>query len=105
MVFSKSYCPHCKATKELLTGILKDDKFSKVRMDVVELDKFPDSETGNQIKAYLTHKTGQSTVPNIFIDGQHLGGNSDLQAKHQEGALEEWLLGSLDDNYDDAEEL
>jgi glutaredoxin 3 len=25
--------------------------------------------------------TGQGTVPNIFINKQHIGGNSDLQAK------------------------
>ena len=25
--------------------------------------------------------TGQGTVPNIFIGKQHIGGNSDLQAK------------------------
>lgn len=27
--------------------------------------------------------TGQRTVPNIFIKQQHIGGNSDLQAKKQ----------------------
>ena len=25
--------------------------------------------------------TGQSTVPNIFINKEHIGGNSDLQGK------------------------
>lgn len=28
--------------------------------------------------------TGQSTVPNIFIAKQHIGGNSDLQSKKQQ---------------------
>lgn len=27
---------------------------------------------------------GQSTVPNIFINGNHMGGNSDLQARKAE---------------------
>jgi glutaredoxin 3 len=105
MIFSKSYCPYCKATKELLTEILQQEKFSKVRMDVVELDKFPDPETGAEIQAYLEKRTGQRTVPNVFIDKQHVGGNSDVQAKHQEGGLEPWILSSLDDDFEDAVEL
>jgi glutaredoxin 3 len=32
------------------------------------------------IKA-LRQQTGQRTVPNIFIGGRHIGGNSDLQAR------------------------
>lgn len=28
--------------------------------------------------------TGQRSVPNIFIDKKHIGGNSDLQAKKSE---------------------
>lgn len=32
----------------------------------------------------LNEITGQRTVPNIFIKQQHIGGNSDLQAKKQE---------------------
>ena len=101
MVFSKSYCPHCKAAKELLTEVLKDEKFTGIRMDVVELDKFEDSQAAGQIQAYLTHKTGQHTVPNIFIAGQHVGGNSELQADHKVGALEPWLLESLEEDDDD----
>jgi glutaredoxin 3 len=32
----------------------------------------------------LADITGQKTVPNIFIAQQHIGGNSDLQAKKGE---------------------
>ena len=28
--------------------------------------------------------TGQRTVPNVFINKKHIGGNSDLQAKKSE---------------------
>jgi hypothetical protein len=35
--------------------------------------------------------TGQTTVPNIFIDGAHIGGNSELQALHSSGKLVEKL--------------
>jgi glutaredoxin 3 len=32
----------------------------------------------------LRELTSQGTVPNVFIDKKHIGGNSDLQAKKKE---------------------
>jgi hypothetical protein len=32
------------------------------------------------ISLYLIEKTGQRTVPSIFIDGVHIGGNSELDS-------------------------
>jgi glutaredoxin 3 len=32
-------------------------------------------ENGAAIQNYLFEKTGQKTVPNIFIGSQHIGGN------------------------------
>ncbi|KAK5069716.1 Glutaredoxin [Lithohypha guttulata] len=70
-VFSKSYCPYCRATKSLL-----DDKHAKYY--VIELDQVSD---GAAIQDALEEMTGQRSVPNIFISKKHIGGNSDLQAK------------------------
>ena len=36
--------------------------------------------TPASIQNYLRELTGQSTVPNIFINKKHIGGCSDLQA-------------------------
>ncbi|PQE32700.1 glutaredoxin protein [Rutstroemia sp. NJR-2017a WRK4] len=69
-VFSKSYCPYCKATKQLLSSM--DAKFYAIELDQVD--------DGSDIQAYLKEKTNQSSVPNIFINKEHIGGNSDLQA-------------------------
>ena len=35
--------------------------------------------------------SGQRTVPNIFINGKHLGGNSDLCNAMQDGSLADIL--------------
>ena len=78
MVYSKSYCPFCVATKDLLRG-------KNIAFEVVELDQVPD---GAQIQAALAQKSGQRTVPNVWINGEHIGGNSDLQALNQSGQLE-----------------
>ena len=41
-------------------------------------------DDGSQIQGALAELTGQSSVPNIFISKQHIGGNSDLQAKKKD---------------------
>jgi len=70
-VFSKSYCPYCKATKSLLSEL-------GAKYYTIELDQVDD---GSAIQAALGEMTGQTSVPNIFIAKKHIGGNSDLQAK------------------------
>ena len=41
-------------------------------------------DDGSDIQSALADLTSQRTVPNIFIDKTHIGGNSDLQAKKSE---------------------
>ncbi|KAM0802122.1 putative glutaredoxin [Usnea florida] len=73
-VFSKSYCPYCKATKSLLSEM-------GAKFYAIELDQVDD---GSAIQGALTELTGQSTVPNVFISKKHIGGNSDLQSKKKD---------------------
>ena len=42
------------------------------------------AEDGSAIQDALEEMTHQRSVPNIFIDKKHIGGNSDLQAKKAE---------------------
>jgi glutaredoxin 3 len=60
-----------------------------VEAKVYELDNMDD---GAAIQAALGEMTGQRTVPNVFIAGKHLGGNSEVQTANGSGALKE-LLG------------
>jgi len=48
-------------------------------------------EDGHLIQMELLTQTGQRTVPNVFIGGKHIGGNSDLQELHQQGRLTSML--------------
>lgn len=77
MVFSKSYCSYCDATKRLLSQ-------NNIAFKALELDTRDD---GPSIQSLLQKKTGQRTVPNVFIRGKHIGGNSDLMALHGKGEL------------------
>ncbi|KAI1437431.1 putative glutaredoxin [Xylaria sp. CBS 124048] len=73
-VFSKSWCPHCAASKRLLDNM-------GAKYYAIELDQVSD---GRAIQDALAELSGQRTVPNIYIGQQHIGGNSDLQAKSGE---------------------
>jgi len=74
MVFAKRTCPYCHATRATLDGL-------HAKYGLLELDTIPD---GRVIQDILEEETGQRTVPNIFIKGKSIGGNSDLQAKKKE---------------------
>ena len=62
---------NCKATKQLLSD-------QGAKFHALELDTIAD---GSELQAALKEKSGQSTVPNIWINHEFIGGNSELQAK------------------------
>lgn len=80
-VFSKSYCPYCRSTKQLLDSL-------GAKYYAIELDQVKD---GSAIQNALQEISGQGTVPNVFIGQKHIGGNSDLQGKHSSGELKKLL--------------
>ncbi|WFD41130.1 uncharacterized protein MJAP1_004125 [Malassezia japonica] len=86
-IFSKSYCPYCARAK----GVISSLKIDQSKVGVLELDE---NQDGSSIQGYLGEKTGQRTVPNIFISGKHLGGCDDLLKAQSSGELEK-LVASL----------
>jgi glutaredoxin 3 len=56
--------------------------------EVIELDEMED---GDEMQGELHKLSGQRTVPNVFINGKHLGGNSETQTAARSGKLEEML--------------
>jgi glutaredoxin 3 len=79
VVFSKSFCPFCKKTKNLLNKLEIDAK-------IIELDEI---DNGSQVQDALMDISGQRTVPNVFIKGEHIGGNDDVQRAAKAGTLQE----------------
>lgn len=80
-VFSKSYCPYCMKAKKLLKDL-------NIEFFSIELDQ---EDNGSAIQQYLLEKTGQRTVPNIFINQKHLGGCDSLVAANSNGSLKSLL--------------
>ncbi|KAF8323797.1 hypothetical protein DL93DRAFT_2069813 [Clavulina sp. PMI_390] len=48
-------------------------------------------EEGPEIQSYLLSKTGQRTVPSVWIHGQHIGGNDDFQSANRIGKVKKLL--------------
>lgn len=64
MVFSKSTCPFCNKLKAAFD-------LSRVDYASVEIDTL--GQLGVDMQKELLEKTGQKTVPNVFIKGNHIG--------------------------------
>uniref|UniRef100_A0AAV1UN39 Glutaredoxin domain-containing protein n=1 Tax=Peronospora matthiolae TaxID=2874970 RepID=A0AAV1UN39_9STRA len=77
LVFSKSHCPFCARVKATLDVL--DTKYEAVELDAID--------DGGHIQALLFDMTGQRTVPNVFINGKHIGGCDDVLALHTRGEL------------------
>ncbi|KAG7369072.1 glutaryl-CoA dehydrogenase [Nitzschia inconspicua] len=79
-VYSKTWCGYCKRTKDLLAG----DEFKEFDIAIHEIDKTKD---GPAIQKALAEITGKTSVPQVFVNGELLGGNDDTQAAYRSGKL------------------
>lgn len=75
-MYCKVTCPYCTRAER----ILKDNQ-------VTDLEKIS-IDTNREARAEMIERSnGRTTVPQIFINGQHIGGCDDLQALEREGKL------------------
>jgi glutaredoxin 3 len=79
-IYTKMFCPYCVRAKQLLTSKGAD------------FEEYDISMGGPKRAEMLSRANGGSTVPQIFIDGAHVGGSDDLAALERAGRLDP-LLG------------
>ncbi|NML09522.1 glutaredoxin 3 [Sphingobium sp. AR-3-1] len=79
-IYTKAWCGYCARAKALLT-----DKG-------VAFEEYDITMGGPKRDEMLERAPGRSTVPQIFIDSQHIGGSDDLGALNRDGKLDA-LLG------------
>ncbi len=79
IIYSTLSCPYCNNAKALL------DK-KGVEYKEILVDKDP-----SQLKEMLAKSNGRRTVPQIFIDGKHIGGFDDLKDLNDSGKLDALL--------------
>lgn len=80
-IYSTMFCPFCWRAKKLL---------DKRGVDYVDIDVMLSSARRSEMVA---RANGGDTVPQIFIDGRHIGGSDELAALERSGELET-LLGT-----------
>ena len=79
-IYTGPYCAYCDRAKALLNK--KGVSFKEINL----------ASDPNKIDEMIKKTNGMRTIPQIFIDGHHIGGNDKLQALENEGKLNS-LLG------------
>lgn len=75
VMYSTAVCPYCIRAEQLLQrrGVIA---IEKIRVDLQP-----------ELRIAMVELTGRRTVPQIFINDQHIGGFDDLAALDQAGGL------------------
>lgn len=78
-VYATDWCPYCKRARKLL-----DEK--KASYEVIDVMMEP-----RRKKEMMDRAGGRTSVPQIFIDGDHIGGCDELMALNAKGGLDPLL--------------
>ena len=78
-IYTKTFCGYCWRARDLLES--KGVAFEEYVID----------GGGPKREEMIQRAKGRTTVPQIFIDGLHIGGCTDLIALEREGRLAELL--------------
>ena len=78
-IYTKAFCPYCSRAMKLLSS------------KNVEVEEFDISMGGPKRAEMLERANGGTTVPQVFIDGKHVGGSDDLAALERAGKLDALL--------------
>jgi glutaredoxin 3 len=77
-IYTTPFCGYCARAK----GLLDEKGAAYEEMDVMMDEKK---------RAEMRERSKRSTVPQIFINGQHIGGSDELAALEQAGKLDPLL--------------
>ena len=81
-VYTTEPCSYCARAKGLL-------KARGVEFSEVNLSRDPEG------RVELAKQTGMMTFPQVIIDGELVGGFTEVQAAAESGRLDELLIGSV----------
>ena len=78
-IYARSDCPYCHMAKDLLSR-------KRVAFEEIDVGRHPERRP-----EMIERSGGRTTVPQIFIDGRHVGGCDDLYALDRSGGLDPML--------------
>ncbi len=77
-MYTTDWCGYCSAAKRLLRN-------KGVTFEEINVGAQP------ELRAEMEQLSGRRTVPQIFINGAHIGGFDDMAALDKQGKLDELL--------------
>ena len=80
-IYTSPFCGYCYRAKKLL---------SEKGAEFIEFDVTADSSKRDEM---VERAGGRTTVPQIFIDGRHVGGSDELHELERAGRLDPMLAG------------
>jgi cysteine synthase A len=89
VMFALQWCEFCWAVRKFFDAI--GVPFVSVDLDSVE---YQQGDRGAKIRAVLAQQTGEVTIPQIFINGQLVGGCNALFEAYANGAAQKLLTAS-----------
>ena len=78
-MYKKESCPYCKKARSLL-----EEKYN-LKIKYVDIEEENRDEKLLQMRNF---SGGRNTVPQVFFNSKHLGGNDDLEKLDANGQLE-----------------
>lgn len=78
-IYTKAFCPYCTRAMRLLAS------------KGVDPEEYDITLGGPQRQEMVQRAGGRTTVPQVFIDGRHIGGSDDLAALDRRGGLDPLL--------------
>jgi glutaredoxin 3 len=78
-IYTTPYCPFCTRAKKLLAN-------KKVEFNEIDLSENPD-----KFEKMLSKSNGARTVPQIFVNGEHIGDCDHIHDLDQKGELDKIL--------------
>jgi cysteine synthase A len=86
VLFALEWCEFCWSVRKLFQRL--GIPYRSVDLDSVE---YQADDRGGRIRAVLQARTGESTIPQLFIAGEHLGGASETFDAFRSGRLQQLL--------------
>ncbi len=86
VMFALEWCEFCWSVRKLFAR-------AGIGYESVDLDSvaYQQNELGGRIRAVLARRTGQVTIPQVFVGGRHVGGCSETFDAFKDGNLQQWL--------------
>lgn len=88
-MFALEWCEFCWAVRKLFARL--GVACRSVDLDSVALQS---GDMGTRLRPVLRRRTGQPTIPQIWIAGTHIGGATDLFAAWRQGRAQDLLIAA-----------